>query len=336
MRRDPTDAGHARRVVVGSAHLEFIETQRVSGHILVVDQIVTDEHVHQSQRECPIGAGQRGDMDMALFRGQRTIGIDGHERGALALRLLRPCPKMHARGDGVRTPENDQLRLIREFHVDAEARPQGQLVACRPRGGADRTVQQAGTQLVKEPLGHRLPLDQAHRAGIAVGQDLFRVIGRNGRESIPDAGDGLVPADAFETALALRSHAPQRMDQPIGVVGALRIARDLGAQHAGGGRMRGGTGYLARHAILDMHLECTRIRTVVGTCALDDRHRGRGRRGCAVGADCRAHAGAYPVSKMRFMKASHCANWSRATNSFGRWASAISPGPQITLGTPIC
>ena len=42
-----------------------------------------------------------------------------------------------------------------------------------------------------------------------------------------------------------------------------------------------------------------------------------------------------PVSTIRFMKASHWASWSSATNSLGRCAWAMSPGPQMTVGTPI-
>lgn len=56
----------------------------------------------------------------------------------------------------------------------------------------------------------------------------------------------------------------------------------------------------------------------------------------AAGAAAASYAVAYPVSRIRFMKASHRASWSSVTNSLGRCASAMSPGPQITVGTPSC
>ncbi len=42
-----------------------------------------------------------------------------------------------------------------------------------------------------------------------------------------------VPAHALEVAAAFRADAFQRMEQPIGVVDALEIARDLRAELAG-------------------------------------------------------------------------------------------------------
>ena len=47
----------------------------------------------------------------------------------------------------------------------------------------------------------------------------------------------LVPADAFELAFALLADAAHRMQQAVRVVGALGVARHLGAQHAGRGRV---------------------------------------------------------------------------------------------------
>src|ERR1700728_4167560 len=97
--------------------------------------------------------------------------------------------------------------------------------------------------------------------------------------------------------------------------------------------MCGGARDLDGDSVLHVHLERARVRAVVRARALDDGHRRCCRRVARRVAS--ADHAANPVSRMRSMNLSHCASCSSATNSFGRWACAISPGPHMTLGTPI-
>ena len=91
---------------------------------------------------------------------------------------------------------------------------------------------------MKEALGHGLALHQPHGARIAVRQYLLGILRGNLRKARGDDGDRLIPTHALEAPLALLADAAHGVQQPIGVVGPLRIARNLGAKHAGGGRMR--------------------------------------------------------------------------------------------------
>ena len=75
--------------------------------------------------------------------------------------------------------------------------------------------------------------DEAHGAGVVVGPDRLGAVAALGRQhGLGGDVERVVPGDALELAGALRALAPQRMHQPVGVVHALGVARDLGADDA--------------------------------------------------------------------------------------------------------
>ena len=75
---------------------------------------------------------------------------------------------------------------------------------------------------------------EAHRAGIVIGPDRLRAELALGRiEARGDLVERLVPGDARELAGALRPGAAHRIEQPLGMMDALGVARDLGADDAG-------------------------------------------------------------------------------------------------------
>ena len=76
---------------------------------------------------------------------------------------------------------------------------------------------------------------QSHRAGVVIGPhrlgaaalfDLEKILG--------DHIERVVPGNAAEFARPLLADPLQRMHQPFGVMLALGVAGDLGADHAGG------------------------------------------------------------------------------------------------------
>ena len=76
--------------------------------------------------------------------------------------------------------------------------------------------------------------DEAHGAGVVVGPDRLRAVALLGREEfLGDEIERVVPGDRRELARALRRPCAQRMHQPVGMMHALGIARDLGADDAG-------------------------------------------------------------------------------------------------------
>ena len=87
---------------------------------------------------------------------------------------------------------------------------------------------------------------QAHRAGVEIGPDRLRAM------ALGDAGEVFgnlvergVPRQWRERVApaALGAGAPQRRQQSVGVVHAFGIARDLGADDAGGVRVRRGAAH---------------------------------------------------------------------------------------------
>ncbi len=250
-------------------------------HVVVIDEIIANQHVHEAKRERGVGSRQQGDVRVALFGGERAVGIDGDEPRAEAFRVLGARPEMYARGNRVAAPEDDELGLIGQLQVDSDTRTQGDRMAGGAGRCADGAIQETRAEPMEETLGHGLALHQPHGSGVAIGQHLLRIVRGDGGKASRDRRDGFVPGDSLETPFPLLANPAQRMQQPIRVIGSLGVARHLGTEHAGGGAVLGRSGDFEGDAVLDVHLESAGVGTIVRACALDDRYR-RGR--CALGA----------------------------------------------------
>ena len=78
-------------------------------------------------------------------------------------------------------------------------------------------------------------LHQPHRAGVVVRPHrLAAVLARLGDELLGHDVERVVPRDLGELPGALGADAAQRLHQPVGMVDALGVARDLLADHPGG------------------------------------------------------------------------------------------------------
>ena len=77
--------------------------------------------------------------------------------------------------------------------------------------------------------------DVAHRAGIEIRPDRLRAVLCFGAEELfGDEIERVVPRDRREFAAAFGAGAAQRLLQAIGMMHAFGVARDLGADYAGG------------------------------------------------------------------------------------------------------
>jgi len=80
---------------------------------------------------------------------------------------------------------------------------------------------------------HAGAIEQAHGAGIGVWQDGFgSVFGGDLFEIRGDGVEGGVPGDGFELAGALRAGATEGCEEARGVVDAIEVVGDLGAEEA--------------------------------------------------------------------------------------------------------
>ena len=81
-------------------------------------------------------------------------------------------------------------------------------------------------------------LHEAHGAGVPVGPDRLGAVALLDAQQVRgDLVQRIVPADPPELARALLAGALQREAQPVGMMVALVVAGDLGADHAGGERV---------------------------------------------------------------------------------------------------
>ena len=236
---DTAHFGHALGRPFQGPLFQFSITYGVLRNIVMVDQLFRDQDMHQAQRQGRIGTGQQGDVLVAFLGRQRAVGIDGDQGRAIALGFLRAHPEVQIRSDRIAAPDDDQFRVLELLQVRADAGAHRVAVARGAGRGADGAVQQGRAQLVEKTRGHRFALHQAHGAAVAVWQDRLRIARGDRFQAGRDGRQRLIPADALELAFALLAHAAQRGQQAVRMVGALREARDLGAQHARRGRMVG-------------------------------------------------------------------------------------------------
>src|SRR5690606_461820 len=118
-------------------------------------------------------------------------------------------------------------------------------------------------EAVKEAPVQALALDQAHGAGVTVGQDRARVGGGDLAILRGDGVERLVPRDALEAALALAPDALHRVQQALVGIDALEVVRDLGAQRAVGEGHVGGAADLYRAATGDGDLHRAGVGAIV-------------------------------------------------------------------------
>jgi hypothetical protein len=261
---DAANRGGAFRGPCRGPLLELRKADRVARDVVVVEQVFTDQHVHHAQRQRGIGARHQGDVLVAFFGGQGAVGIDRDQLGAAPLGFLHAHPEVQVRGDRVAAPDDDQFGVLELFHVGADRTADGVFVAREAGGRAHGAVQEGRAQLVEEAHCHRFALQQAHGAAIAVRQDGLRIARGDRLQTRGDLVQCLVPGDLFELALALLADAAQRGQDAVRVVGAVDVARHLGAQHAGGGRMIRVALDLRRDAIFHGHVDGAGIGAIMG------------------------------------------------------------------------
>ena len=118
--------------------------------VVMVEPVLRHQFVHHAKRQGAVGAGQQGDVLMALLSGLRAPRIDRDQLGAAPFGVLSQGPEMQVAGDRVAAPDHDQFALGEEagVHADLGAIGRDQRLATGHR--ADGAVEQRGTQLVKK------------------------------------------------------------------------------------------------------------------------------------------------------------------------------------------
>ncbi len=136
--------------------------------------------------------------------------------------------------DRVAAPDHDQIGFRDLAPVDAAPRADPGNPAGVGQHAADRQILARIAHRVAQPVD-AVALHQPHRAGIVIGPHRLRAVAlRGAAQPLGDLVERVVPRNRREggTADALVADPAQRLRQPVGMVLALGIARDLGADDA--------------------------------------------------------------------------------------------------------
>ena len=244
--------------------------------VVRVQPVVHDQLVHQAQRQRTVAAGAQGQVLVALLGGFAAPRVDGDQLRAASFGLLRKGPEVHAGGDRVAAPDQDQPALGKVLQVHAHGGSVGQLQPGGPRLRTNAAMQTGRPQPVPEAPGHRLTLHETHRAGIAVGSDGLGVACGDGPQPRSDVVQCLIPAHRRELTPPLRPDALERRQHPVWVFDALHVPRHLGAQGAVGGRVVRVALQLHHAPALHRHPDGTGVRAIVRTGGVHQRSAGQG------------------------------------------------------------
>ena len=222
-----------RRRAARQVRFELARAVGVFLQIRPVGIAVAEQHVHHRAGERAVGAGPEAQGEVGLRHGAVVVDVDGDDLGApLLAGAHRVRHHVDLGVDGVGAPDHHEVGFGHLARIGAgELAGAGDVARPRQRranGGVHVGVALGVAQPV-DAVAH----DEAHGAGIVVGPHGLGAVAALGRQQgLRGEVEGIVPGDALELARALRPLAPQRMHEPVGVMHALGIARDLGADDA--------------------------------------------------------------------------------------------------------
>ena len=179
---------------------------------------------------------------------------------------------MRIRREGVRAPENDQLRFADRLRIGPHPRSIDQIQRLGSSRRADRARELRRADTAEESRRHRFALDQPHRAGVRIGKDrLWTISGIDDRlQALRDQADRFVPRRAAKFSFTLFADANLRIEQAPFVIGALEVFRDFGAQKSLGERMVAIAGDFDRPPVLDRHQHRAGVGTIMRADSADD------------------------------------------------------------------
>ena len=233
--RQAGDSGGPGRAARLQMRLQSLRTIGKPRHVDTIGPVFPESDVHHRAGQGAIGAGPRRQMQVGRCRRRGAIRVDDDQLGAT---LLPGAGDMghdvDLGGDRVAAPDHDQVGFGHLPRVDAALHADPGGPTDFGQGRADRHLLARVAHHVAQPVD-AVALHQAHRAGeIEWPNRLGTMPSGDVGEIGGDAVEGLVPADPAELGGPAGTGAQQRMRQPVGVVDPFGIARDLGADHAGG------------------------------------------------------------------------------------------------------
>ncbi len=261
-------AGDFRRPVrAARAHMfgKLVRRVGVAFEIIPVGFVVAKQAVHHRASQRPVGAGADQHRQVGLLHRRIHVDVDDGDLGAA---LFAGAGRVRHHIDlGVHrigAPDHDEIGFRHFARIGA-----GELAGAGDESGPGRIDadggEEAGVFLGVAQAMNAVAHDVAHRAGIEIRPDRLRAVLLLGaHEILGDKIERVVPRYRREFAAALRPDAAQRVRQAIGMIDALGVARDLGADHARGVGIVGRAADAAdRVPVEDLDLERTGRRAIV-------------------------------------------------------------------------
>ncbi len=220
--------------------------------IIPVGLAVAEQAMHHRAGERAVAAGLHQHRQIGLLHGAVHVDVDRRDLGAAFLARAHGVGHHIDLGvDRIGAPDHHQIGFRHLARIGpAEVAGAGGKAGIG-RVDADRGVE-AGIFLdVAQPVD-AVAHHQAHGAGILVRPHGFGAVAPLGLQKFfGHEVERVVPGDRGELARAFGADAAQRMQQPVGVMLALGIARHFRADHAGGVIVVLGAVHAADGALVD-------------------------------------------------------------------------------------
>ncbi len=247
--------------------LELARRVGVFFEILAVRKAIAEQAVHHRAGERAVGAGAHQHGEVGRLHRAVLVDVDRHDLGAALLsRAHRVGHHVDLRVDRIGAPDHHEVGARHLARIGP-----GELAGAGDEAGpgridADRRVK-AGVLLHMAQAVDAVAHDEAHRAGVVVGPDRLAAVFRFRREEfLRDEVERVIPRDRRELARSLRPLADERMQQPVRMMDALGVARDLRADHARRVEIVLGAAHAAdRAAVEHLHFERAGGRAIVRT-----------------------------------------------------------------------
>ena len=104
------------------AGFKLVVAQRVFVDVVVIHQVLGDDHVHHAQRQGPVCSRADLDMPVGLLGGTSADRVDDHDFSTILLCLEDEGPGVQVRAQHVHRPDDDVFRIGEAFHVEPAGR----------------------------------------------------------------------------------------------------------------------------------------------------------------------------------------------------------------------
>src|SRR5262245_43700438 len=102
--------------------LELVKAQRVLLNIVVINQVLMEDHIDHPERQCAVSARTDGDMPVSPPGSTGFYRVNHDHLGTLCLGLGNEWPVVQVGADRITRPQYDVFRVFKAFGIGARCR----------------------------------------------------------------------------------------------------------------------------------------------------------------------------------------------------------------------